>query len=236
METVKTVVYALVIALIVRSFAFEPFSIPSGSMKPILLVGDYLFVSKYTYGYSRYSLPLGLPLISGRVMFTPPERGDVVVFKLPSNPSVDYIKRVIGLPGDTIQVLGGVLHINGQAVKRERIDDFIEQDFSGNVSRTPSYLETLPNGVTHRILESSGDNGPADNTPPYLVPDGHVFMMGDNRDNSTDSRFLNAVGFVPMENLVGKARRIFFSIDGTAWKIWQWPDRVRSDRLLGVIE
>lgn len=234
-ETVRTVVYALAIALVVRTFAFEPFSIPSGSMRPTLLEGDYLFVSKSTYGYSRYSLPLGLPLIPGRLLFTPPERGDVVVFKLPTEPTIDYIKRVIGLPGDTVQVKKGILHLNGKVVERERVDDFVVRDRSGNVSRTTHYIETLPNGVQHSILEAKGDTGWADNTPLYTVPEGHVFMMGDNRDNSTDSRFQRDVGFVPYQNLVGKAQRIFFSIDGDAWRVWDWPDWARSERVFSEI-
>jgi signal peptidase I len=236
-ETVRTIVYALLIALVVRTFAFEPFSIPSGSMKPTLLVGDYLFVSKYTYGYSRYSFPLGLPPFSGRIFMSMPERGDVVVFKLPTNPKVDYIKRVIGLPGETLQVKDGRLYIDGKRLGRERIDDWVVKERSGSVSRTPRFIETLPGGKRHVILESMGDKGPADNTPVYKVPEGHVFMMGDNRDNSTDSRFQHAVGFVPLENLVGKARRIFFSIDSdSAWKLWQWPGRVRAERLFTPID
>lgn len=233
-ETVRTVLYALAIALVVRTFAFEPFSIPSGSMRPTLLEGDYLFVSKYTYGYSRYSLPLGLPLIPGRILLTAPERGDVAVFKLPSDPSVDYIKRVIGLPGDTIQVVAGVLHINGKAVVRERVDDFVLYERSGNVTRRTRYLETLPNGVTHYILEWD-DERDVDNTPPYVVPAGHLFMMGDNRDNSRDSRYRD-VGFVPLQNLVGKAQRLFFSIDGDAWRVWDWPSWTRTERLFQAVK
>lgn len=235
-ETVRTVLYALAIALLVRTFAFEPFSIPSGSMKSTLLVGDYLFVSKYSYGYSRYSFPMSLAPFSGRIFLDVPERGDVLVFRLPTDPSIDYIKRVVGLPGDTIQVIRGVLHINGKAVERERIDDFVERGRSGNVSRTPRYVETLPNGVRHVILESKGDNGWADDTPVFTVPEDHLFMMGDNRDNSNDSRVMSEVGYVPFENIVGKARWIWFSIDGDMWKVWEWPAHARPDRIGNVIE
>ncbi len=231
-ETVKTVLYAVIIAFAVRTFAFEPFNIPSGSMIPTLLVGDYLFVSKYSYGYSRYSVTFGLPLFPGRIMEKVPERGDVAVFKLPKDNKTDYIKRVIGLPGDTIQMIGGILHINGQPVPRERIEDFITTDANGRQIRTTQYLETLPNGRKHRILEET-DMGPLDNTPVYTVPAGHLFMMGDNRDNSLDSRVPGMVGYVPMENLVGRAEFLFFSLaDGTSfYEIWRWPFDLRLGRL-----
>ncbi len=231
-DTVKTIVYAVLIALVVRTVAYEPFNIPSGSMIPTLLVGDYLFVSKYSYGYSRYSLPFGLPLFSGRIFFHKPERGDVVVFKLPTDTSIDYIKRVIGLPGDTIQMKEGELYINDKEVTRRRIDDYLYQEPDGAVIPMKQYIETLPNGVQHRILKI-GDNGPLDNTQVYHVPPGDYFMMGDNRDNSEDSRVLSAVGYVPAENLIGKAQFIFFSTDGSApwWKFWAWPFAIRYDRL-----
>ena len=234
METVKTVFWAVVIALVVRTFAFEPFNIPSGSMIPTLLVGDYLFVSKFSYGYSRYSLPFGLPLIPGRVWFDEPERGDVIVFKLPSDTSTDYIKRLIGLPGDRIQVKGGILHINGKAVEREYVKDFNIQDPYGRIQNHKEYNERLPNGVEHRILEIN-DSGALDNTAVYTVPEGHYFMMGDNRDNSVDSRVLSGVGFVPRANLVGRAEVKFFSIDGSFWKFWQWPTTLRFSRFFKSI-
>lgn len=228
-DTMKTIGFAVAIALLVRTFAYEPFSIPSGSMIPTLLVGDYLFVSKSSYGYSKHSLPFSLPLIPGRILYEAPKRGDVMVFKLPTDGKTDYIKRIIGLPGDTIQVRGGILHINGVAVKRERVDNYIYQTTNGNFTNTVLYNETLPNGVTHPIIEIS-DSFPQDNTQVYTVPEDHFFAMGDNRDNSRDSRFLMDVGFIPKENLVGRAEVKFFSIDGSFWKVWTWPWSLRFER------
>jgi signal peptidase I len=235
-DTVRVVIHALILALIVRVFLFQPFNIPSGSMIPTLLVGDYLFVAKYAYGYSRYSFPFGPDLFSGRIWATEPQRGDVVVFKLPRDNETDYIKRVIGLPGDEIQMLHGVLQINGQAVQKERIDDFIQVDSAGREHKVPRYRETLPNGVTYPVLDLTQDSI-GDNTEVYKVPKAHFFMMGDNRDNSTDSRFLSEVGFVPFENLVGKAKLIFFSIDNDAsfLQVWRWPDSVRWARIFDVV-
>ena len=234
-ETVKTIAFAGLIAIGVRSLAFEPFNIPSGSMKPTLLVGDYLFVSKLSYGYSKHSLPQSLPLIDGRIFFSEPERGDVAVFKLPKDNKTDYIKRIVGLPGDKIQVIRGVLHINDAPVRRRRIADFGRQGDTGQFMASPQFRETLPNGVVHQILEGLGDSGPLDNTGVFLVPKGHYFAMGDNRDNSRDSRFSD-VGYVPRENLVGRADVLFFSVDGAGWKFWQWPNTVRSDRVFGSVE
>lgn len=236
-ETVKTVVYAVFVALVVRTFAFEPFNIPSGSMIPTLLIGDYLFVSKYSYGYSRHSLPFSLGWFSGRIFYDEPERGDVAVFKLPTDTSRDYIKRVVGLPGDRIQMMGGKLHINGTQVERRRIEDYVVSYPQGGLARIPQYVETLPNGVSHTILEALGDSGEKDNTQEYIVPPGHYFMMGDNRDNSEDSRYLNKVGYVPTENFVGRAEMLFFSADGSAaiWEVWAWPWAIRFGRLFSSI-
>ena len=235
-ETVRVIFHALIIALVIRTFLFQPFNIPSGSMKETLLVGDYLFVSKYTYGYSRYSIPFSPPLFSGRIWGSTPDRGDVVVFRLPREDSTDYIKRVIGLPGDTIQMIDGVLHINDEPVKRERIEDFIENEEGGRTTRVKRWRETLPNGVSYTTLDLI-DNGFYDSTSVYTVPAGHYFMMGDNRDNSTDSRVLSQVGYVPLQNIVGKAQVIFFSIhEGErAWELWRWPWSVRWERLFHLV-
>jgi signal peptidase I len=231
----RVVIHALLIALVIRTLLFQPFNIPSGSMKATLLIGDYLFVSKYSYGYSHYSIPFSPPLFSGRIFGSTPERGDVVVFRLPRDDSTDYIKRVIGLPGDRIQMKDGLLYINGAPIKRERVEDFID-DENGTSERVRRWRETLPNGVSYETLDLQ-DNGFLDNTQEYLVPAGHYFMMGDNRDNSTDSRVLTQVGYVPFENLVGKAQIIFFSIgDGEpAWHIWSWPWSVRWSRLFTIV-
>ena len=235
-ELFKTCFFAIFIALLVRIFLFEPFNIPSGSMKPTLLVGDYLFVTKYSYGYSMHSVPFSPIPFEGRIYGKKPQRGDVAVFKLPSDMKTDYIKRVIGLPGDTVQVIGRRLYINGERVKREKIDQEIEEKqitpyFSRRVTTT-RYKETLPNGVSHYIYEE-GDNGPLDNTVLYKVPAGHYFMMGDNRDNSQDSRVTRHVGPVPYDNFVGRAERIFFSLDADTriWEIWKWPFALRYGRL-----
>jgi signal peptidase I len=238
-ETVRVIVHALIIALVIRTFLFQPFNIPSGSMKATLLVGDYLFVSKYSYGYSHFSLPFSPPVFSGRIWGSTPDRGDVVVFRLPREDSTDYIKRVIGLPGDTIQMIDGVLHINGEPVKRERIDDFIETEEGMRTSRVKRWRETLPNGVSYTTLDLV-DRGLYDNAGPYHVPKDHYFMMGDNRDNSTDSRVRpeqGGVGYVPFENLIGRAQIIFFSIhEGEhAWMIWRWPWSVRWNRLFTIV-
>ncbi len=234
-ETLRTVIYAVLIALVVRTFAYEPFNIPSGSMIPTLLVGDYLFVSKFSYGYSRYSLPFGLPLVSGRVLADQPERGDVVVFKLPKDNETDYIKRLIGLPGDRIQVKKGVLHINGQAMVRELLETVAVPSFAGRMIEVREYLETLPNGRQHLIWED-GDGQPYDNTREFVVPSEHYFFMGDNRDHSEDSRA--TVGFVPFENLVGRAEFLFFSQNGKAsfWQVWRWPTTIRWGRIFSGIE
>lgn len=236
-ETVRTILYAVVIAVFARTVAYEPFNIPSSSMVPTLLVGDYLFVSKFSYGYSRYSLPFGLPLIGGRAFFTPPERGDVAVFKLPSDNSTDYIKRIIGLPGDTIQMREGRLYINGAIVERKAIADFEMKNANGKASGVRQYIETLPSGRTHLILEAS-DAGQLDNTPIYKVPPEHYFAMGDNRDNSLDSRAKHGVGFVPAINLVGRADVFFFSVDGHTrfWEFWEWPSAIRFSRLFQSID
>jgi signal peptidase I len=232
LQPAKTVLFALLIAVGIRSILFEPFHIPSGSMIPTLLVGDYLFVAKYSYGYSRFSFPFSPALFSGRLFAAEPKRGDVVVFRKPTDVSVDYIKRMIGLPGDRIQMKRGLLYINGDPVRRERVDNFVDQ--WGN--SYPQYVETLPNGASHRIIQQQGDTGPLADTPEVLVQPGHYFMMGDNRDDSMDSR-TTEVGQVPAENLIGPAELLFFSLDQTApwWEVWKWPLEIRYLRLLSLV-
>jgi signal peptidase I len=229
-ETISVLIQALLIALVIRTFLFQPFSIPSGSMRPTLLEGDYLFTSKFAYGYSRHSLPFSPPVFEGRVWEGLPERGDIAVFKLPENTRIDYIKRVIGMPGDRIQMREGALFINGEAVKRDKIDSIQNRDVTEVEQPVDTYRETLPNGVTYLTLDLT-QNGVGDDTREFVVPDGHYFMMGDNRDNSVDSRF--NVGFVPLENFVGRANIIFFSVaDGASpMEVWRWPSVLRLSRL-----
>lgn len=237
LENGKTIVYAGLIAVAIRTFLFEPFNIPSGSMIPTLLIGDYLFVAKYSYGFSHFSFPFSPDFFSGRIFASLPHRGDVIVFRYPPDPSEDYIKRVIGLPGDHVQVRDGQLYINGQEVPRQAAGDYATDDQGINMV-VRRYTEDLPGGngyrgVDHSILKAT-DQGEANNTPDFTVPSQSLFVMGDNRDNSADSRFW---GYVPMENLVGKAEVIFFSFDARApwWELWEWPLEVRWGRIGMVI-
>jgi len=236
LETVKVIVQALVIAVVIRTLLFQPFNIPSSSLVPTLLVGDYLFVSKFSYGFSKHSIPFSPPLFSGRIFGSEPQRGDIAVFKLPRDPSIDYIKRVIGLPGDRIQMIDGILNINGQPIAKQKLGTKELNAGAGYKDEATYYRETLPNGVSYTIqeLEKFGRN-----TSVYVVPAGHFFMMGDNRDNSLDSRDMSSqgVGYVPYENFVGRAEVIFFSVeeDSAAWKIWEWPWSVRWSRLFNRI-
>jgi signal peptidase I len=240
-ETIKIVIQALILATVVRTFFYEPFSIPSGSMKDTLLVGDYLFTSKLSYGYSRYSFPWGLISFNGRIFGAEPKRGDVVVFKLPRDDSIHFIKRVIGLPGDEIEVQNAIVSINGQPALQKRAGEYIGPE--ENWRPKPRYEETLPNGLKHYVLhwEQEGD---LDNVGPFKVPAGNYFMMGDNRDDSIDSRVSslgNGVGFVPFQNLVGRAEIIFFSAatdDPHAFRLttpWTWPFDIRWARFFGLI-
>jgi signal peptidase I len=245
----KTVIWAGVIAILIRTFFYEPFNIPSKSMVPTLLVGDYLFVSKTSFGYSKFSFPLSLIPFEGRVWAGEPKRGDVIVFRPPGEIDTDFIKRLIGLPGDRIQVREGRLYINGEMVQRQEIEDYVDPEDAHCPCK--QYLETLPGGVVHHIVESAGDLGSYDNTPVYVVPADHYFMMGDNRDNSNDSRgfadgrspsslqptdeitlqngeLLGPVGFVPKENLIGPAKLLFFS--------WTKPFQIRWNRLFNLVK
>ncbi|MGB1361096.1 MAG: signal peptidase I [Alphaproteobacteria bacterium] len=231
-KDIRTVVEALLIAMLLRSLLVQPFTIPSGSMYPTLMVGDYLYVTKYSYGISRYSFPFGgywLPDF-GRVFEDEPKRGEVVVFRVVDK-DADYIKRLVGMPGDTIQVKGGTLYINGVAVKRERLKDTQAQ------GRTiPTYKETLPNGKSYAIWEAMGDGGFVDDTREFKVPAGHYFMMGDNRDESNDSRYSD-VGFVPIDALIGPARKVLFSLDGAShYQFWKWYSSGRGDRIFKAVE
>jgi signal peptidase I len=273
-DTIKVIIQALAIALVIRSLLFQPFNIPSGSLIPTLLIGDYLFVSKYSYGYSHYSVPgffdpapevvpgkrdlrfqlgsldvdipsvatvmgwlhIPQPSLSGRIFASEPKRGDIIVFKLPRDGDTDYIKRLIGLPSDRIQMIHGRLSINGQIVERTPLPSYVTKGRFGPPVEVTHYEETLPGGVKHEIIQIDGDNGYWANTNVYEVPPDHYFMMGDNRDNSQDSRVppeQEGVGFVPFENLVGRAEVVFFSVeDGEpAWQIWRWPWIVRWGRM-----
>jgi signal peptidase I len=256
-ETLRFLVTLALIAFVLRSFIVAPFNIPSESMLPRLLVGDYLFVAKWPYGYSRHSLPWSIPLIPDRVLPRDPKRGDVVVFKNPADGRTDYIKRVIGLPGDLLQMRNGQLILNGEPVPKVRVADFLDpvtpnsscQPISGGgiaselqpdgrvACRYPRYRETLPGGRSYEVLDIGSIS--ADDTPVFVVPEGHFFMMGDNRDRSADSRFPamvgGGIGLVPEENLVGRALVIFFSTDGSAeWlKPWTWASAARWERIGG---
>ena len=234
-ENIKVVIQALLLAMVIRTVFFQPFTIPSGSMMPTLLVGDYLFVNKFSYGYSKYSLPFSPNLFTGRIFASEPSRGDIVVFRLPSNTSIDYIKRVVGLPGDRIQVTNGVLFINGKPVPKVEDGKFTSDHGQEPGSDIPVYRETMDNGVTYDTLDQSPVSL-GDNTREFIVPEGHYFMMGDNRDNSLDSRF--TVGFVPAENLIGKASVIFFSLgnDTSFREVWKWPTNMRWDRLFKSVQ
>ncbi len=239
-ETVKTVALAVVLVVGVHSIFYKPFNIPSPSMVSSLLVGDYLFVAKFPYGYSKYSFPFSFDLFEGRIFSGMPKRGDVVVFRPPQDPYVDWIKRVVGLPGDRIQVIDGILNINGEKVTMELVGKYQWRDQHDREHESDLYIETLPNGVKHQILKHDPfGSGRKDNTPEFTVPEGHYFMMGDNRDFSDDSRF---IGYIPHENLVGRADILFFSTDiptyedKSWWKVWTWPTATRFERFFNIIK
>jgi signal peptidase I len=230
-DTIVVIIEALLIALVFRTFLFQPFSIPTASMQSTLMIGDYFVASKFTWGLGKYSFPFPLPINGRLLQFSEPQRGDIAVFHNEPT-SEDYIKRIIGLPGDRIQMKQGRLYINDTEVPREKVGTGTDTDSYETPVPVTLYKETLPNGVVHTIQEISDDEM-LDNTAEYTVPAGHYFMMGDNRDRSADSRVLQQVGYVPATNLIGKAEARFFSIkDNIApWQIWQWPANVRWDRM-----
>ena len=232
-SNLKSIFLAVLIALIIRSFFAEPFNIPSGSMKPNLLVGDFIFVSKWSYGFSKHSLPFSIPLIPGKIFSKLPERGEVVVFKTPEDNRTDYIKRVIGLPGDRIQIIDGKIIINDNLIIRKKLKDFIDTDKNSSIKRIRKYKEYFFDKEIE-VLDIM-DQGIVDNTKLYIVPGGHFFVMGDNRDNSQDSRF-SMPGFIPIENLVGKAWFVFFSLENSRfYQIWKWPKSIRYARIMKKI-
>ena len=239
-EIVKTIVYALLIALFLRVLFFQPYTVPSASMEPNLYQGDYIIVSKWTYGYSKHSIPFSPPLFSGRILDQKGRRGDIVVFKLPHDNSTDYIKRIIGLPGDRIQMKQGLLYLNGQQVPRVSLGTVREDSGYGFMHDVTRYRETLPGGKTY-VTNDFGPTGDLDNTDVYVVPEGHYFMMGDNRDNSSDSRVspdAGGVGYVPAENLEGKAQIILLSWKAGAsiFKPWTWVMNLQPSRFFHLLQ
>ena len=236
-ENAKTLLVALLIAIFIRSLFFQPFYIPSSSMEPNLLVGDRLFVSKYTYGYSKHSFPFSPNLFSGRILYDKPKRGDVIVFKTPADNRTDYIKRLIGLPGDTVQFIEGNIYLNGNQILKTKIENLITINCGNFFLNTITYEEKLPNGKKYMAVYDK--NNSFQNSDKFTVPKDHYFFLGDNRDCSKDSRFLGSVGYVHKDNLVGKARIIFFSSDrkiGSILKFWKWNDILRFNRFLKVIK
>ena len=230
-ENLKTLIYALIIALIIRSLIIQPFYIPSSSMEPSLLVGDRLFVSKYSYGYSKNSFPFSPPIFKGRFFDKEPKRGDIIVFKTPSDNRTDYIKRLVGLPGDTIQFVNGDLYINNNQVLKTLINKN-DKLYCGNQQiNVSTYEEKLPNNKSYYI--SYRNDVSFQNSDKYLVPTNHYFFLGDNRDCSKDSRFLSEVGYVHKDNLVGKAQLLFFSSnikEGSIFEVWKWSKIIRFER------
>ena len=236
-DNIKTIFYALIIALIIRSFLFQPFYIPSSSMEPNLLIGDRLFVSKYTYGYSRHSLPFSPKIYNNRILGNTPKRGDVIVFKTPADNRTDYIKRLIGLPGDVIQIVDEDLYLNGIKIKKEKIENLININCGNEILDAVFFKETLPNGKNYIAVYRN--DGTMVNSDKFIVPENHYFFMGDNRDCSKDSRFLSSVGYVSFNNLVGKAQLIFFSNDknkGSFFKFWRWNQSLRIERFYKKIQ
>ena len=236
-ENAKTLLLALLIAIFIRSLFFQPFYIPSSSMEPNLLVGDRLFVSKYTYGYSKHSFPFSPNLFSGRILYDKPKRGDVIVFKTPADNRTDYIKRLIGLPGDTIQFIGGDIYLNENQILKTKIENLITINCGKFLLNSIAYEEKLPNGKKYTAVYDK--NNSFQNSDKFTVPKDHYFFLGDNRDCSKDSRFLGSVGYVHQDNLVGKARIIFFSSDrkiGSIFKFWKLDDIMRFNRFFKMIK
>ena len=236
-DNIKTIIYALIIAIIIRSFLFQPFYIPSSSMEPNLLVGDRLFVSKYSYGYNRHSLPFSPNLTNKRYLSKKPERGDVIVFKTPADNRTDYIKRLIGLPGDILQIIDGDLYLNNQKIQRNKTEITININCGSGMLNVNAFEEILPNGKKYIAVYNK--EGSMQNTDKFIVPKEHYFFMGDNRDCSKDSRFLSSVGYVAFSNLVGKASLIFFSNDtkkGNFFKFWKWHKSIRLGRFFNKIQ
>ena len=235
-DNIKTLIYALIIAIAIRSLFFQPFYIPSSSMEPNLLVGDRIFVSKYSYGYSKHSFPFSPPIYEKRIFFNQPKRGDLVVFKTPQDNRTDYIKRLIGMPGDSIQFINGEVFLNNKAIERKKINNSYSIRCGSSNLEVDMYKETLPSGNNY-IVAYSKTTG-IKNTDKYIVPTDHYFFLGDNRDCSKDSRFLNSVGYVNQVNLVGKAKIIFFSNDsikGSFLKFWNWNNSLRTERFFKKI-
>ena len=236
-ENIKTIFYALIIALIIRSLFFQPFYIPSSSMEPNLLVGDRLFASKYSYGYSRHSFPFSPNIFDNRIFEKKPVVGDVIVFKTPADNRTDYIKRLIGLPGDKIVIKDGELHINNILVERKMIRANQDINCGGQVFKAKIFEEKLPNGVKHKVAYRT--DGTMLNTDLYLVPKDHYFFMGDNRDCSKDSRFLSSVGYVHLDNMVGKAKITFFSNNkeiAKFYEFWKWHKSIRLNKIFKKIQ
>ena len=236
-ENIKIIFYALIIAIIIRSILIQPFYIPSSSMEPNLLVGDRLFVSKYSYGYSRHSFPFSPKIFTDRIFKKNPKRGDVIVFKTPADNRTDYIKRLIGLPGDKFQIINKDLYLNGNKIKKIKLDESFKIKCGKQILNVDLYEEILPNGK--RYLSTYRKNGTMENTDEFIVPENHYFFLGDNRDCSRDSRFLSSVGYVNFNNFVGKAQFTFFSNDkekGSFFKFWKWNQSIRVDRIFKKIK
>ena len=236
-DNIKTIFYALIIALIIRSFLFQPFYIPSSSMEPNLLIGDRLFVSKYTYGYSRHSLPFSPKIYNNRILGKTPKRGDVIVFKTPADNRTDYIKRLIGLPGDIIQFIDGDLYLNENQILKTKIKKNDQIYCGSTILETNTFEEKLPNGTKYKAVYFKKNS--FQNSNKFIVPEDHYFFLGDNRDCSKDSRYLGSVGYVSKDNLVGKARILFFSSDyriGSIFKFWKWKSIMRFNRFFKIIK